>query len=359
MSRGQATRSKLHLRGSIRDYSLGEKSDTMPDPTPAPAESETESIHSLLTMMAKTLSSVTEQRNNAGGGNPKLENCPSKRKTTSLDAWVQEVLLWDDCNRIGVSIGAKKYLKFVECVRSSEESDDLKNLVEVEFVENHDFEKKDDAVISTMIQKIKEKLGQTDIEKCSEAWIDFINIKQEPEEASVTFLSRFEKVEQQLRNVNISIPNKALAIHLMNRSNMEEQSKENVLTKTNLSSESEIYPSMKKSIREMKGKLTAKEKPNADHTKSVDPSKIFYGRHENRGRSKSRSKFNNRRVGDRSKSGYRGESWRYKQNEENKNRYSGYDRSGINHRGDYTKRDSRRDERDHSRHSRRDNRDSS
>ena len=134
----------------------------MPDPTPAPVESE--SIQALLTMMAKTLTTVTEQRSNTGGGNPKLENCPTKRKSTSLDAWTQEVLLWDECNNSGISIGAKKYLKFVECVRSSEDCDDLKNLVEVEFVENHDFNKKDDGVISTMISKIKEKLGKSDIE---------------------------------------------------------------------------------------------------------------------------------------------------------------------------------------------------
>ena len=119
MSRGQGTRSRLHLSGSIRDYSLGEISDRMPDPTPAPAESE--SIQALLTMMAKTLTTVTEQRSNNGGGNPKLENCPTKRKSTSLDAWTQEVLLWDECNKTGISIGAKKFLKFVECVRSSKD----------------------------------------------------------------------------------------------------------------------------------------------------------------------------------------------------------------------------------------------
>ena len=46
---------------------------------------------------------------------------------------------------------------------------------------------------------------------------------------------------------------------------MEEQSKENVLTKTKLDNESEIYPSMKKSIHEMKGKLTRND------TKASEP----------------------------------------------------------------------------------------
>ena len=111
-------------------------------------------------------------------------------------------------------------------------------------------------MIKDMLQKIKEKLGQTDLEKCSDAWLEFINIKQKPEESASSFVTRFEKVETQLNNVKIVIPNKALAIHLMNRSNMEEQYKENVLTKTKLYDKGEIYHSMKKPILEMKEKLT-------------------------------------------------------------------------------------------------------
>ena len=66
-----------------------------------------------------------------------------------------------------------------------------------------------------------------------------MNIKQEPEESAKSFVSRFEKVETQLKNLKINIPKKALSMHMMNRSSMEEQSK-NVLTKTNLDDENDI-----------------------------------------------------------------------------------------------------------------------
>ena len=39
--------------------------------------------------------------------------------------------------------------------------------------------KKGESVIKKMVEKIEEKLGQTDLEKCSDAWLEFINIKQE------------------------------------------------------------------------------------------------------------------------------------------------------------------------------------
>ena len=282
----RSTRSKLTLSGSITDYILDttvSTSDDMPDTPPPPhdaAQPEAQDLRSLLSTMIQTLSIVTEARNGTAGVNQnhtKLEDCPIKRKLSSLDAWVGEVLLWDESNTgSGDGWNGKKYLKFVDSVRKSEDCSDLQNLVQAEFVEKESFDKKADSVIKTIVKKIKEKLGQTDLEKCSDAWLAFINIKQEPEEAAKSFLSRFEKAETQLKNVKIDIPNKALAIHLINRSNMEEQSKENVLTKTNLDDDTEIYISMKKSIREMKGNLTA----NAKSSESQTENKTFYGRQE-------------------------------------------------------------------------------
>ena len=52
---------------------------------------------------------------------------------------------------------AKKYLKFVESVRKSENCRDIQNLVEVEFVENQAFDKKGENVIETIVNKIREK----------------------------------------------------------------------------------------------------------------------------------------------------------------------------------------------------------
>ena len=225
------TRSKTVLPGSIRDYFLDpriESSSTMPNEevTPGVGNVEHEDIQSLMSMMVQTLAKVTEPRNVSPTVIQKLEDCPIKRKQSSLEAWIAEVLLWDESN-VSQADGwnVKKYLKFVDSVRKSEDCQDLKNLVEVEFVENVSFEKKTDTIIKSMVEKIKEKLGQSDLEKCSDAWIEFINIKLEPTESAKSFLSRFEKVETQLRNVQINIPNKALAIHLLNKSSMLPQSK--------------------------------------------------------------------------------------------------------------------------------------
>lgn len=306
------TRSTQDLPGGIRDYFLENSSNSMPSPVRDNAgvgpSNNGEDIHSLLAMMTKTLAAVTQPRNEANyqSQNLKIETCPVKRSSSSLDAWIDEVLLWDESNAAdSESVRAKKYLKFVDSVRKSEDCKDVQNLVEVDFVENHEFDKKGADVIKTIVTKIKEKLGKSDIEKCSSAWVEFISIKQGPDESTSTFVSRFEKIESQLKNVKIVIPNKALAIHLMNKSSMEQQSKENVLTKTKLDDEIEIYSSMKKSLREIKGKLTAETDGNKVKDKSETKNKDVV-EHEalyesgRRARSKSRYNFRDgRRSGSR------------------------------------------------------------
>jgi hypothetical protein len=103
----------------------------------------------------------------------------------------------------------------------------------------------------------------------------------------------------------------------MNKSNMEQQSKENVLTKKNVNDEKEIYGSMKKSIREMKGNLTRKE--TTVETK-VDENKTFYGSSDDRrpGRSRSKTRFNHRDTRNRSKSRFGREPWRRDRREDSR-----------------------------------------
>lgn len=321
-------RSAVQLPGSIRDYFL-ENQETMTSPPPRENSSSQANIQSMLSelsgdpaklceLLVKNLTMATESNNQmqkilesqtrSRSGmkySVRLDDCPTKGKYSSLDAWLEEVQLWDDTNVSSddlANTNAKKYLKFMNSVKDSEECDELKKLVQVEFKENQSFNKKSETIIKDIIAKIKEKLDKSDLEKCSEAWVKFIDIKQQSDESAQSFVVRFEGVETQLRNVKINIPNKALAIHLLNRSNLETQSKENVLTKTNLDDEKEIYQTLKKSVREMKSKLTQNdlnhvvEEEKAKDVEKKAENKTFFGerersrgRHFSRGRDRYRS----------------------------------------------------------------------
>ena len=322
----QGTRSKANLSGSISDYLIEHLSEEpiMPETTECQAATDFAALvagvggdaNNLYTLLAKSLTIANEsnkqlqERVTQNSSNPpfmKLENCPVKRKYCTLDAWIAEVKLWDESNTLtGDAATAKKYLKFVDSVRESEDCDDLKSLVHVEFVENVDFKKKDCDVIQNMVKKISEKLSNTDLEKSTEAWVEFINIKQEQDENTKAFVTRFEQAETKLKNVKIKVPNKALAIHLMSKSNLQEQSKENVLTKVDLEDETKIYSTMMKSMREIKSNLT-KTKDAKDADKSEN--NTYFGsrtgsrnRFDGRARSRSKSKFNDRNGRNNSRS---------------------------------------------------------
>ena len=157
------TRSRSHLPGSVRDYLLG---DRMPSQNPtdevhpegegSPSnigsrqqgdvrhqqqqqgvqqQSDQEQLAALLgrmagdpsqicAILAQSLSTVTETNRHLQKRQIKLEDCPKKRKYCTLEAWTEEVTLWDENNEIPESENAKKYLKFIEVVQNSEEADE-------------------------------------------------------------------------------------------------------------------------------------------------------------------------------------------------------------------------------------------
>ena len=129
------TRSKTNLPENIRQYLINPASTSTPIMTGTPPPpTEPFDMQTLLTMMTQTMGTMSEARTNVV---PKLEDCPLKKVSSSLDSWMKEVLLWNGSNISSVSGWiAKNYLKFLDSVFKSEGSNDLKSLVQVEFVEN-------------------------------------------------------------------------------------------------------------------------------------------------------------------------------------------------------------------------------
>ena len=112
------TRSKATLSGNIREYILENSSSNMPEDTPPPV-TEAQDVKTLLTLMTKTFTAL-ELRSSTGQHNTKLEECPLKRTSSSLDGLVKKDLLWDESNTGNdPGLSAKKYLKFLDSVYKS------------------------------------------------------------------------------------------------------------------------------------------------------------------------------------------------------------------------------------------------
>ena len=127
------------------------------------------------------------------------------------------------------------------------------------------------------------------MEKSASAWKEFTNIKQRSNESSKEYVSRFEWTETKIRNKDIKMPNKALALHIIMKSSMGNQSKENILVKVDLDDNEEIYASVKKSMKEMKSKVTARHEGEENIVQRESNKKRTYiGSRERYGNSKFR-----------------------------------------------------------------------
>ena len=256
----------------------------------------------------------------------KLQNCPIRKKSTSLEAWIKEVEMWDEAQK-GEGLAKTKYLNFMENVRKSE-CDELKKFVDTNIVENLEMVKDSEDNIKTFLRMIFENLAKSDLEKSTEAWTKMMNIKQKENESPKEFVMRFEQAETELKNVGIKLPQKALAIHILQKSNISEMSKENIVMKADTEDHEKIFSSISKCMREIKT-LTV----NKDDKRDVN--KTFFTEKHQEGPRRERSRFNNR-SNSRSKRDGR-ESYRSK----SRSRFNNKGRDGSSRRS-YRERDNSR-----------------
>ena len=126
-----------------------------------------------------------------------------------------------------------------------------------------------------------------------------MNLKQEPSESTKDYVTKVEQIENSLRNVNIELPQKALAIHLITKSSLSETSKENVITKVNTDDHDKLFTSVCKVMRELKT-LTSDS--------STEGNKTFYVKLFNQRRGWSGIRCDNKIFDDRRSSFQRNKS---------------------------------------------------
>ena len=174
----------------VRDESeTTEDSGAMAGDDEPPVQTEHQQLMTMLQTFATSINALATA--NSSNTTPqqadvrlfqKLEDCPSKKKDVSLESWLREVELWNDCNKVVDENYGKKYQKFIDSIRKSEESDELIAVANAEFIENVNFERAKSDTIKNMIEIFKSKLGSTEFEKATEAWLNFTNMKQKDNE---------------------------------------------------------------------------------------------------------------------------------------------------------------------------------
>ena len=131
----------------VRDNTEETQEDT-DNSTMSETTTEYQQLMSILGKVAENLNTMAIAQNDNNGGNvgaraqfQKLEDCPIKRKKVSLESWLREVELWDQCNKVDGNSYGKKYQKFIESIRNSEDAEEIISVANAEFIENVLFER--------------------------------------------------------------------------------------------------------------------------------------------------------------------------------------------------------------------------
>ena len=113
---------------------------------------------------------------------------------------------------------------------------------------------------------------------------DFKTFSRNQNDDNKEYVSKFSKLDTQLKNEKVVLPNIFLTGILLNKSNLSQEKKENLMATIKMDDKESVLKEMKKNIRDFK----AMEKDSAK-----DPKETFYGQNwvsSSRNRYQSRSK---------------------------------------------------------------------
>ena len=169
------------------------------------------------------------------------------------------------------------------------------------------------------MQIIELHFGKPEIQKIWDIWTDYKYLKKIETESINDYVLRFEKVNVKLNLLKQAIPNKILAIDLIDGANLSSEEKRIIAVKVDLNKEGDILDDVKKSLRELRGTFMSKEK-----------STFYSGTNSERGNFEDRRSRSKERRPDGNNSEERRNSYGNNRYNYNENRSSPRDRNNRN-----------------------------
>ena len=152
----------------------------------------------------------------------------------------------------------------------------MKRFVEISLMENTELAKTEQDSIDNILNLVNKTLRKSNLKSASEAWRDFIELKQNKDECMRDYVLRFENTESELRNARLPIPSSALAIKIFLKSNLTSMSKKNVLSKVDMDNVTELHTNVKKMLRDLRS-LSETQQVETENISKPDrdiPSKV-------------------------------------------------------------------------------------
>ena len=164
----------------------------------------------------------------------------------SLEAWKRKLNIWSTNHRyISESLRLSMIL---DSLKENSDRKELNNLIVYNIKEDANFDLTAIGAIDQFLQKFKKKFEVSNWKKCSRIWKEIIRFRAQEGEETSQYLDRFNEIEAKMRNVGSNIPDMYIAIHLLDRSNKAEITKQNILSKVDMNNKNNVLEQVKTSF---------------------------------------------------------------------------------------------------------------
>ena len=190
---------------------------------------------------------------------------PKFTKNMSLEAWKRKVNVWSTSH---VHVNESLRLNMIlESLKENSERKELQNWIVYNIEEDLNFDMTTVGAIDLFLQKFQKKFEISNWKKCSGVWKEILDFKAKEGETTRQYLERFNEIESKMRNMDSNIPDVYLAIHLLDRSNVAEITKQNILSKVDLDDKNKVLKQVKTSFDNLVNQLDS-ESPNVNYWSS-------------------------------------------------------------------------------------------
>ena len=135
----------------------------------------------------------------------------------------------------------------LDSLKENSDRKELNNLIVYNIKEDANFDLTAIGAIDQFLQKFQKKL-KFQTWKCSRIWKEIIRFRAQEGEETSQYLDRFNEIEAKMRNVGSNIPDMYIAIHLLDRSNIAEITKQNILSKVDMDNKNNVLEQVKTSL---------------------------------------------------------------------------------------------------------------
>ena len=179
----------------------------------------------------------------------KIDPVPIWDETTSFEGWKKELLIWSRAR----GRQERKTQLLVEYLKKETSRKGLKELVVNEFIENENFHYEASNAIQCILDKIRDFMDESKWNKTVQLVKDFRDFKQENEEKSKDFVTRFSTMETRMKNASSELPKLWLAAELLTKSRINGIQKHNILSNVKTDDNPNILKDIKKKLRDLDG----------------------------------------------------------------------------------------------------------